>query len=157
DVSDWRGAIDDLGLPVPAGVTPDAFARSLALSAVASFPNAALLGRVNRVPADTAARLETLQPLLRLNDGVNVLTQPFDSLKTDRLAAESVAAMRDAYDALRETANLNPGLGLHQVLSVPGDASATLAAMNGRIAWMTTFEKLNPNVDFLDADLTPDS
>ena len=157
DVADWRSAIDALSLPVPAGTTPDAFARSLALNAVARFPNTALFGRTARIPANTASQLATLQPLLELNADGNALAQPFDSLKTDGLPPDGIQALRDAFAAVRATANLNPGLGLVQLLSAPGDASAAIAATNQRIGWMTTVQSLNPTFDFLDADFTPES
>ena len=152
---DWERAIEASGMSAPEGTSQAAFARNLALSAARNFPSTAFVQRATRVPPKVADHLGTLRPLLDKNPGA--ISRDFDALDLDGVDAVEREKLRTAHANLRELANLNPGLDLHEVFAKQRNDAEAAAAVRERLSWMSTVFELNPEVSFLDLDYLPGS
>ena len=151
----WERAIEAAGVDTPEGISRDAFARNLAISAATNFPNAAFVQRATRVPPKVADDFSTLRPLLEKESGA--IARDFDTLDLGEVKEAERDRLRAAHANLRDVANLHPGLGLHEVFAKQSDAAEAAAAVSERLGWMSTVFELNPDVGFLDLDYLPGS
>jgi len=153
--AEWEPALERSGVPPPAGMSRQAHARALAMDAASAYPDVAFRQRAARLPANLDGQLETVKALLHSNK--DALAVPFEALDLTPVAGVERKALREAHTALKDLANLHPGLGLHAVFSGANGSADSAQVAGERIGWLRTVFDLNPDLSFVDLDYLPGS
>jgi hypothetical protein len=155
DTSSWLSVLEEADADPPDGVSRARYAATLADRVARLFPTDSLLTRLRGTGDEVSEAIEQVTTLRDRND--DVTSRRLDAFDLTGLDADEIAALRDQHAVLAALAGSFPGLGLAEVFddrSVP--PADRVEEASRRIGLLDRVQALNPDVDLLGLDLTPD-
>jgi hypothetical protein len=152
---DWQRLAETTDAPLAVETDRPAAAARMERTIAAMLPTDALLARV--VPAKPFALVSDALERLVSVMGPETLDRPFDEIDLTALAAGDRDAARAAHGELQRLVRWHPGLGLGDVLRSSATPAAKARTVEARLALIDRVSQLNPDLELLALDFSPDS
>ncbi|MEX2345249.1 MAG: neuraminidase-like domain-containing protein [Balneolaceae bacterium] len=158
DRTDWQKIVKGAKVKLPKGMKQNEYANLLYKKVEKLFPETSLVNRLTRIKLnDVSKSVETVQPLLKLNETTFGNTS-FDDLIKDDISENNQKKIQTHYQELIKLSRLHPGLNLDTVLNdkqiSPADKGKIITEC---IHLLDKFHKNNRDINFLTLSYRHDS
>ncbi|HNP84100.1 MAG TPA: neuraminidase-like domain-containing protein [Nitrospira sp.] len=156
--ADWQKLVADSNVELPKDIHQQDYADLLSKKVEHLFPELSFTNRITNVVAeDVSKRLDTLRPLLALNEKP-FGTVAFEDLKKEGLSEADLKVLRESHDSINKMSKVHPGLQLDAILNDKTLSPVNKAkAITDRIGLITTFVKNNADINWLSLEYKHDS
>jgi len=156
--ANWQKLVADSNVELPKDITQQDYADLLFKKVEDLFPELSFTHRITNVAADDVSkRLDTLRPLLALNEKP-FGSVAFEDLKKEGLGEADLKVLQESHDSINKMFKVHPGLQLDAILNDTTLSSVNKAkAITDRIGLVATFVKNNADINWLSLEYKHDS
>jgi len=148
--ANWQKLVADSNVELPKDISQQDYGDLLFKKVEHLFPELSFTNRITNVAVeDVSKRLDTLRPLLALNEKP-FGTVAFEDLKKEGLSEADLKVLRESHDSINKISKVHPGLQLDAILNDKTLSPVNKAkAITDRIGLITTFVKNNADINWL--------